>query len=466
MAGQSTLGNLVCASCQGSADRGVSLAGQTVMWLAGAALLNQFIRYVICDRIVARAIKGPVPGVLKELAAVVVFMVAITAIVGLVFDQSVTAFLATMGAGSVILGLALRNLFADIFTGLAINIDRSFVIGDWVQVNEVAGVVIGQIAEIGWRCTSLITEEKTNVVIPNGILGIERMINITRPLESTRFEVKVTVEYSVSPERVKRVLLAALQSLDEIQGFDASKKPVVLIKDTSSLGVEYLLRYWIRPWNPISPTSAQDIVLLSVLKNLHIAGIALAYPKTDIYTARMPARQFDGHNQSDLVALLANTQLFRPLSHDDLVDISAHMKRMHLSAGETLIRQGDEGQSLYILIEGLLDVHIEVDGGQRHLGRTIAGDSIGEMSLLTGERRSATIRTVTESVVYEVDKQALSRIMERRPVLMEILSQTLAERQLGSELATIENGLKDNAERVDNFARQIMTRMRSFFDIR
>lgn len=126
------------------------------------------------------------------------------------------SILTALGAGGVVLGFALRNLFADIFTGLAINIDRTFQIGEWVQINEgLAEPTVAQIREIGWRCSNLVTEEQMTVVVPNGMLGLERVINISRPIEPTRFELNVTVEYSVPDRRVKRVLLAALKSLTE-----------------------------------------------------------------------------------------------------------------------------------------------------------------------------------------------------------------------------------------------------------
>ena len=443
------------------------LAMETLLWLAGAALFNQFMRYVVYDRIVARALGGPVPEVLKALTSVLVYLLVVTAIVGLVYERSVTAFLAALGASGVVLGFALRSLIADVFTGLAINMDRSFVIGDWVQVNEgVSGLVIGQIAEIGWRCTTLMTEEKTAVVIPNGLLGQERMVNITRPPGATRYEFSVTVEFSVPPPRVKRVLLAALRELDTVPGFDESSTPVVLIQGTSALGVEYLLRYWIFPWDPISPTSAEDRVYTTVLKHLHTAGIGLAYPKRDLYVAEMPVRQFDGHDRTDLVNILHNVALFKPLSDDDLMDIAVDMRRLHLNAGQTLVREGDQGQSLFLLIEGLLDVFVTTNHGEERVGRIHPGECFGEMSLLTGERRAATIRPAVESIVYEVGKTAMRELMTRRPALAEILARLLAERQLGMEIALHDSEVAMKQESVEGFAKQLVSRMREFLDLR
>jgi small-conductance mechanosensitive channel/CRP-like cAMP-binding protein len=438
-------------------------AAATLAWLFGAAVFNQLSRWLLFDTLMARAIGGPVPGVLKEIAAVLVYLVTITCIVGLVYDRSVTGFLAALGAGGVVLGFALRNLFADVFTGLAINIDRTFTIGDWVQINEgLAEPVIAQIREIGWRCTSLTTEEQTTVVVPNGMLGQERLINISQPIEPTRFEIKVTVEYSVPHERVKRVLLAALKSLAMEEGFDPTHKPVVLIGKASSLGIDYVLRYWILPWHPVSPTTARDQVFSSVLQHMRVAGISAAYPKTDIYHADMPQRQVDGHSEEDEIRLLSKISLFEPLSHKELAHIVESLERSVVRPGIELVRQGEQGDSLFVLIEGLLRVEVEQGRKTENVAFIHPGEIFGEMSLLTGEERSATVRVVTESVVYEIRKESIVRCMDDRPSLGLELSRQLARRQLKNREILVHSGHEETEEELDSFASQLLGRMRQF----
>lgn len=435
----------------------------TLAWLAGAALCNQLVRRILWDRLVARAIGGPVPGVLKEIAAVIVYLVALTCIVGLVYERSVTGFLAALGAGGVVLGFALRDLFADVFTGLAINIDRTLTIGDWVQIDEGNGnVTIARIREMGWRCTSLVTEEQTTVIVPNGMLGRERVVNITQPIEPTRFELSVTVEYSVPGERVKRVLLASLKALANEPGFDPSHDPTVLIDKASSRGVEYLLRYWILPWDPQSPTAWKDLVLSSALHHLRTAGISLAYPKADVYHAAMPARQIDGHSVDDEIKLLAKIDLFEPLQAEEIRHLAEALHRHLAQAGQTLVRSGEEGESLFVLIEGLLSVNIERDGQLQQVALLEPGQFFGEMSLLTGARRSATVICVTQSVVYEIRKEPLQQVMERRPELAEYLSRILAERQLLTRQALQRHDEADVHREFDSLARQLLDRMREF----
>ena len=436
----------------------------TLAWLFGAVVVNQVSRWLLFDKLMARAIGGPVPGVLKEIATALVYLATVTCIVGLVFDKSITGFLAALGAGGVVVGFALRGLFSDVFTGLAINIDRTFVIGDWVQINEGGSEpLIARIREIGWRCTCLTTEEQTTVVVPNSMLGMERVVNISQPIEPTRFELDITVEYSVSPRHVKRVLLSALKGLVSKEGFDSTHAPAVLIGGAGSLGVEYILRYWILPWHPISPTTARDKVLTTVLHDLYVAGITPAYPKTDIYHATMPERQVDGHSLEDETKLLSQVDLFEVLSQDELQVLSSALTRRVVPPDETLIRQGENGSSLFTVIEGLLRIEVEGDDGTQLVALVHPGEYVGEMSLLTGEKRTATVRTVTESVVYEIGKEPIADCMRARPDLAEQLSRKLAHRRASTQkvLDSVQDG-EHHAE-LDGFASQLLIRMRNYF---
>ncbi len=443
--------------------RAWALTFQSLAWLSGAALFNQFTRRVVWDGVVARALGRPVPGVLKEIVAAVVYLVVVTCIVGFVFERSITGFLAALGAGGVVIGFGLRDLFADVFTGLAINMDRTFAIGDWVQLNEgAAGPTVARIREIGWRSTLLTTEEETTVVLPNGLLGEERVVHTSQPVEPTRYEISVTVEFAVSPERVRRVLLGAAKALQEEPGFVTDREPAVLIEEASSLGVEYLVRYWILPWHPVSPTTARDLVLSKALHHLHVAGISLAYLKSDIYHAPLPNRQVEGHTREDELKLLSNIRLFSPLQTEELERIAGALRRRRVAPGEVLVRAGEEGDSLFIVIEGLLEVLVERDGRLTRVGVIEPGACFGEMSMLTGENRSATVRSVTDSVVYEIGREPVQESMNQRPELAGKLSRILAERQLLTRQALERDASPPHDEAFDSFARQLLDRMREF----
>jgi CRP-like cAMP-binding protein len=239
----------------------------------------------------------------------------------------------------------------------------------------------------------------------------------------------------------------------------------VLVNKASGRGVEYLLRYWILPWHPQSPTAWPDHVLASALRHLRTAGISLAYPKTDVYHAGMPERQIDGHSVEGEIKLLSKIELFAPLQVGEIRHLVQNLHRQVVTPGYTLVRAGADGDSLFILIEGLLSVQIERDGVLQQVALLQPGDFFGEMSLLTGERRSATVTCVTESVVYEIRKEALKHIMEQNPEIAERLSRILAQRQLLTRQALERPQQPGESDDLDGLARQLLGRMRDFFGL-
>lgn len=440
----------------------------TAAWLIGAWLANRLITRFLWDGMVSRAIRRQVPGVLKQISTVFIYICTGACIAAIVFGQSITAFLAAVGASGVVLGFALRNLLADLFTGLAVNFDDNYAIGDWLMVPSSAGnpETVGQVEEIGWRCTRLATEAGMTIIVPNSLLGLEKVVNISRPMKLTRYETEVTIDYSIPVERARRVLMAALRSVaHSTPGFSKDREPAVLINETDELGVEYLLRYWIEPWNPLSPTSSRDKVLTAVLKHLQTAGITPAYPKADVFHEPMPVRHFQGHTVADKVSLLARIPIFEKLEEDELRQVAEELNRRQLHAGQTLFRRNEEGDSLFILIEGLLDVRVDIDGNglEETVNQLSPGEFLGEMALLTGEPRSATITAHTTVVVYELRRNTVMRLIEARPEISESMSRAIAERQLNLNEFKSRRGEADEQAKVESITRQIVLKMKRLF---
>ncbi len=144
----------------------------TALWLAGAYLLVRLTNLLFWEGIVARGIGRPVPRLLKDSLGLFVFLLAVAGIVGIEFRQSIVGIWATSGAIGIVLGIALRNIILDIFTGLAVNFDHSYRIGDWVDLFERGFPTIrGKVIEINWRTTRIETEERRVMVVPNSKMG-------------------------------------------------------------------------------------------------------------------------------------------------------------------------------------------------------------------------------------------------------------------------------------------------------
>jgi small-conductance mechanosensitive channel len=194
-----------------SAVRAIAYAVEVLIWLAGAWLLARVLDGVLWDVVLARRLRGrPAPRLLRVMLGVLVFAIAIGAIVGVVFDQSLTGLWATSGVFGVVLGFALRDIIADFFAGLAVNLDRSYEIGDWVEIHyrQINEPLYGRVVEINWRTTRIEMDNRNVVVVPNNAMGTAVIVNYSSPDHPARLEFPLTLDFSIPTDRAMRVLHA------------------------------------------------------------------------------------------------------------------------------------------------------------------------------------------------------------------------------------------------------------------
>ncbi|MDB5411057.1 MAG: hypothetical protein JWL84_5969 [Rhodospirillales bacterium] len=435
---------------------------QIGLWLCGAFLTIRLIDVLVWDPLDGRALGRAIPQLLKEALGLAIYIVAAAGIVGMVFDQSITGIWATSGAVGLIIGLALRSIILDIFTGLAVNFDQSYRIGDWIELlDRGPGAVFGRVAEINWRTTRVEAEDKRIFVIPNSRMGEMSLVNFSLPDEICRFEAVFTLDFGVPVERARRVLLGAVKAACG-DGPLEQPEPAVLVGNVTALGVEYRVRWWQRV-GVLSPSSGRDIVTRSILTHLERTGLTLAYPKQDLFHAGMPNRQLDHRSGADRAALLAKVTILGTLTDEERHLLARAMAPRVIAAGTELIRQGAQGASMFILAEGLLEVWLSDAGRSVKLATIQPGEFAGEMSLLTGEARSASILAGSEALLYELTAESLLPVLAARPELFEAISELVALRRLGNTKVLAEAASPQAAEQVRGVTAQILGKMRIFF---
>ena len=455
-------------------ERGIDILGYVVqigIWLASAFLINRLLGVFFWELVVERTMGGPIPRLIKDVVAGLIFLTALSGIVGFVFGLDITGIWATSGALGIVVGFALRSMILDIASGIAVGIDRPYKLGDWIQLHlrNRELFIVGRVDEINWRTTRLETTDNNLVIIPNSLMGQTIVTNFMKPDTTSRLEVYLTLDLNVSSERVLRVLGAAARAVCVGDGEGKGKplespRPKVRITKVNTIGVEYRIRYWVVPAD-CSPNKSRHIVVSSVLEHLRQAGLALAYPKRDIFTTEMPSRQLDGHSPEDLKALFGRVELFQDLDDKELTLLVSHVEERRYRSGERLIRRGAEGDSMFVLVEGLVYVFADInsDDSEVKVAQIVPGQFFGEMSLLTGEARSATITAASDAVAYEISKNAMAELLSHRPELAEQLSTIIAERKLRNQLASERSTTLDQIERKSSVAGQVLAGIRSFF---
>jgi small-conductance mechanosensitive channel/CRP-like cAMP-binding protein len=439
------------------------------LWFSAAFFLNRVIAVLVWDGLVSRAIKGHVPRLLKDITAFLLYAIAATGVMAVVFQKPVTGFWATSGVVGIVLGVALRNIILDVFTGLAVNLDRPYSIGDWIMIVDNPGApegnLVGCVEEVNWRTTRLRTTDNNMLVVPNSVMGQKVVTNFMAPGEQSRFELDFTLDFGVPSERAIRVFTAAVKAVaDTPEGPLSEPAPNARVTGITELGVQYRLRYWTVP-RLVSPAKARHTVITSVLHHLHQAGMTLAYPKQDTYHALMPKRQHEPEAAEDRRELLGRIAWFAALTADEVRGLAQALLPRRFAQGTVLLCEGDQGDSMFVLLEGFLEVFARSprSGQDIKVGKLVPGDVYGEISLLTGEPRSATVRAVTDAVAYEIRKEHLEPVLKARPQAAEAITRIVAERRVATERALAEVAAPVPQEHVDSLAQTLLKKMRGFF---
>jgi small-conductance mechanosensitive channel/CRP-like cAMP-binding protein len=432
------------------------------LWLSGAYLTVTLLNQLFWEDFVAHLLQRPVPRLVRDSVAIVVFLLATAGIVGVEFGQPVVGIWATSGAIGIILGLALRSIILDIFSGLAINFEHSYRIGDWVElVERSASPIRGKVIEIDWRTTRLKTEDDRVMVVPNSRMGEMILANLSMPDDICRFETKITLDFSVNTERALRVLMAGAKASCGPDGPLHEPEPKVIVCGACELGIEYRIRHWQRV-DTIGEAPVRDAVMRSVLRHLAMAGLSPAYPKLDTFRAKMPTRQREHHSIEDRTQLLRQLEIFDTVEDAHLERLAIDARPRHFSSGESLTEQGAPRGPMFVLAEGICDVWQIRDDGPQKIATIEAGDVVGEHSMFTGEPHSSTVTAVTDVVAYALHHEHLAPVLAEHPELYEQISHNVALRHLRFHQSLAATG-EDGAHEVHSIAAQIVDKMRSLF---
>lgn len=352
---------------------------------------------------------------------------------------------------TAVVGLAAQNTLGNLFSGLSIQMERPYRIGDWIRFREQVGQVVG----IGWKSTRVLTLENELVFIPNLDITKSMIVNYSKPTKRHVMTIDVGVEYGASPDAVRRVLLDVLRDDGRVLPVPA---PEVRVMTYGDFAITYQLRFSYNDYG-ISQKLRAD-VQRDFWYALGRAGIRIPFPIRDVHLRHVERR----HEQERAAVLrraararLDEVPILASLGPAERDRLAEGLRIETFGEGETIVQQGEPGETLYILHRGECDVLI----GTSKVAAMQPPEFFGEMSLLTGAPRSATVRAAEELTVFTIDKAAFSGILTANPNISEALGRALAERQHENDDIA---GRARAAEAADSS--KLVRRIKAFFGIR
>jgi small-conductance mechanosensitive channel/CRP-like cAMP-binding protein len=344
-----------------------------------------------------------------------VTLIALFAIVAVLLNEQL---LTTSAVGAVVVGFALQDTLGNLFAGLAIQIEKPFRVGHWIAV---AGSE-GQVQEVTWRATKLRTKAGQFLIVPNGVMSKEAILNYSEPTIPTRVEVDVDASYDAPPNRVKAALLEALHNSPLSL---STPPPAVLLHQFAASGITYRVQFWIGDY--AIDNTARDQVRSNIWYAFRRASIEIPYPIQVQYERdEQPLR-----SEADVVAgseRLGAIDLFSTLSPEARLALSRAGQEHLFAAGEAIVRQGDAGSSMFVVLDGSVRVVLEPSG--QEVATLDEGGFFGEMSMLTGDPRTASVRAIGDVRVLEIPADRFRPIALEHPGVIEHISGVVAARRV------------------------------------
>jgi small-conductance mechanosensitive channel/CRP-like cAMP-binding protein len=408
------------------------------VWAGRTSVLMQFIEAflgiqlcsLVLFSILMRVIHLEPPAIVVDLMVGAATLVAIFIILR---EQGVDMGHVLAGGAlvSAVLAVSLQSTLGNVIGGVALQIDGSIHVGDWIMLENGKQ---GRVTEIGWRHTVLETRDWDVLVVPNSqLLSASYTVLGRREGASSphRMWVYFHVDFRYAPATVIRVVEEALRG-SSIERVADKPAPNCVCMDFARDGRDsfalYAVRYWLTDIAVDDPTSSA--VRARIWAALERAHIPLARPARTIFMLDDAAYQKEREHRHarEREAALRAVSLFDALNADEIKHISDRMIEVPFSAGECMTHQGAVAHWLYLLAAG--DAEVRIVGGEatRVVARIKAPDYFGEMGLMTGEPRHADVVALTDTTCYRLEKAVFEEVLKHRPEIAKALSQVLASR--------------------------------------
>jgi len=378
----------------------------------------------IFDIILSRRRTVHVPVVVRDLVRWLLSAIVLLIIIRSFFPE---VNLNVLAVSSIVVGYVLGNATQDtlgnLVSGLALNTEAPFSIGDWVTI---AGHT-GQIQDMTWRATCLRTKARDYIIIPNAAIAREAITNFSQPTTEHGCHLDVGVNYGVAPAKVNRTLMEAIRSVPDVLSAPA---PTVRLVRYNDFSIDYKIKFYINDFERMEDISNQ--IMERIWYHFKRNDIVIPFPIRDVNMRQITAA--DERRQEDQVrerktTLLDSIDLFRPLSPEDRHQLAGNLEERIYGPGEIIVAQGGVGTFFYIIASGSVDVSVVQSDRPTTVATLSAGNFFGEMSFLTGEKTNATITATGDCTIMALSHTQLASILAANSALADELAVVLTKRQ-------------------------------------
>jgi small-conductance mechanosensitive channel/CRP-like cAMP-binding protein len=420
-----------------------------LVWFFLLVFTIKTLAYFIFDFLLLKKQGISYPKLVKDVLVFILYIVGILLILNYYLKIKITVLLASSAVFTVVVGFALQDILGNLFSGIILNFEDSFKLSDWVRINEWEG----RVEQFGWRSFKIRTIDQELIVIPNQSASKAEVLIYGSGHQPVALKIKVGASYQDSPDRVSEAIGRVLSSMADIC---REPQPVVLLKNFGDFSLDYEVKFWIRDY------SQHNAITAEVRRHIWYAfkrqNIQIPYPVRELY--RRPEKA-EAIPRQVLVDALKGNDILRTVDEKEFLKLLTDVDYKVFGSGETIIREGDDSEFFSHVYSGAVNV---VKDGQL-VARLQAGDFFGEISLVTGEKTSATVVADRESIIIMVSSARFKQIIGMNEEMAMKLSAVITRRQEELKLFSEKNLAADAGASKKN-SENLFKRILNYFAVK
>jgi small-conductance mechanosensitive channel len=354
---------------------------------------------------------------LQDIVVGVVYICVTLSALAFVFAVPVGTLIATSGVIAIALGLALQNTLGDVFSGVALNLGRTYTLGDWILLEDGTE---GRVIASTWRSTQILTNANNIVVLPNSVLAKLKLTNVSRPDETHLLKMTVRIVPTHAPSIIEDAMLTVLAGCNAIM-----REPPPIVTMTSLDATALEIHLFFRVINPSLRTKAQNEVIDRFYRHCRSSGLQLAMPPSAIVMMNaMPGDEPTGIRRATLSEFIGENPIFSRLTQTEKEKLAQSSTEREYQKSEVIVSQGQTLPSMSIIRTGVVAM-LHDDHERKRLS---TGDFFGETGLFAGMGEAYTLHALTRVTVYEIDQENLAQLLAGRPAIAEEIADMLSVR--------------------------------------
>ncbi|MFN2644689.1 MAG: cyclic nucleotide-binding domain-containing protein [Burkholderiales bacterium] len=451
-----------------------ALAFEALAFFGAASVMNTIFRFVAAIALIRLVgftlfrlllpIMGRVlPRIVEDVVILVLYVIyGLAQLRGAGVDLS--SIVTTSAILTAVIAFAMQDTLGNLLGGISIQIDNTVQVGDWVRFDDISG----QVRDIRWRSTLIETRNWETLVIPNSAIMKGRVAILGKregqPLQWRR-ALRFMVDPGVPPARVMAIVNEEMRE-GPIANVARTPAPTTVLHGFVHGNLEYELRYFLTEL--LEDEMTDSMVRVHLFASLQRAGIRIAEEQRTVHAVSRDEAHADAVRKRELgrrLEMLRGVDLLAVLSEDEMNELAERLQYAPFARGDIITKQGNVPHWLYIVAFGEVEVRYEPPHGAPHVVSTLrAGQFFGEMALLTGEARSATVVARTDVECYRLDVKSFQTLLLHRPEIADGMSRIIASRR--PELEKVREIFAAQPAATAVAQADLLTRIRRFFGLR